>query len=798
MNNRTTDWSIGFDHYDPGDEGRREVLLALGNGFLVSRAAAPEATDDKIHYPGTYRSGIYDEVSARIRQEETRTDSLVNLPNGLALTFRVGNGRWFSLDEVEILSYRQELDLQRAVLSRAVHFRDEQGRETKLKEHRLVSMAQPHLTGLELRLTAVNWSGRLEIRSAIDGRVTNNNVPRYAPYDRQHLEVRDTHSFGKNGLALLARTRHSRIDIAVAACTRLYRDDQPLSAERKVQSEETIIEDHLWVEVKKGESITLEKCVAYYTSADPEVTDVRQAARRAVAEAPRWTSLRDDHVRAWEQLWQCCPLEVDHPDHQCYFRLHMYHTLINLSPHTVEQDVGVPPSGWQGEEYLGQIFWDELFVMPFLLFHFPEIARSLLLYRYRRLPAARKLAQDQGYRGAMYPWRSAHDGEEETPLFQWNPLSDRWMPDHTDLQRHIGAIVAYNVWQYLVTTGDRQFLADYGAEMFLEIARFWASIAQYSSEDDRYDIGGVAGPDEYHTQYPDRKALGIDNNTYTNVMAVWVLQQVPRVLEQLPSERQQALRQTLGLDEAELTHWDEVSRRMRIVFQDDGQLSQFAGYDQLEELDLDQFREQHGGQRLDRVLEAQHDTVNRYQVTKQADTALLLYLFTPAELNALLERLGYSVDQAVYQNTIEEQLARTAHASTLSRIVYAGALLRMGDDQAHALFEEAQRVDLQPRDEGTAEGIHLGAMGGTLAMLQHHYLGLRVQAEHLEVDPNLPPFINQVRTSVTFRGAWLSFDVDRTHLMVYAEPRNNTSVRISYRNQLRLLEPGASVRFNIF
>ena len=798
MNNQSTDWSIGFDHYDPSDEGRREALLALGNGFLVSRATAAEAIDDKVHYPGTYRAGVYDEVSARVRQEETRTDSLVNLPNGLALTFRIGNGPWFSLDEAEIVSYYQELNLQRAVLSRTVHFRDDRGQETKLEEQRLVSMAQPHRVGLQLRLTAVNWSGRLEVRSAIDGRVTNNNVPRYAPYDRQHLEVLDTQSCGENGLILLARTRHSRIEIAVAARTRLYRNDQPVSAERKVQTEKNIITDHLWVDVKKGERITLEKCIAYYTSTDPKVTDVRQAAYRAIAESPRWATLRDDHVRAWEQLWQSCSLDVDHPNHRCYFRLHTYHILVNLSPHTVEQDVGVPPSGWQGEEYLGQIFWDELFVMPFLLFRFPKIARALLLYRYRRLPAARKLAQGQGHRGAMYPWRSAHDGEEETPLFQWNPLSDRWMPDHTDLQRHIGVAVAYNVWQYVVTTGDRQFLADYGAEMFLEIARFWASIARYDSEDDRYDICGVAGPDEYHTQYPDREDLGIDNNTYTNVMAVWVLQHAPRILEQLPSARRQALQQTLGLDEAELTHWNEVSHRMRIVFQDDGHLSQFVGYERLKEFDLDAFRKQHGSQRLDRVLEAQHDTVNRYQVTKQADTALLLYLFTPTELNALFERLGYSVDQPVYHNVIDEQLARTAHASTLSRIVYAGALLRVGDHRAHTLFEEAQRVDLKRQDEGTDEGIHLGAMGGTLAMLQHHYLGLRVQAEYLEVDPDLPPFIGQVRMSVIFRGAGLKFSIGKTQLTIHAEPQNDSSVGVSYQEQRHSLEPGASMRFDIF
>ena len=213
----------------------------------------------------------------------------------------------------------------------------------------------------------------------------------------------------------------------------------------------------------------------------------------------------------------------------------------------------MPPSGWQGEEYHGQIFWDELFVFPFLLFRFPALARSLLLYRYRRLPAARQLAEEQGYRGAMFPWRSARTGREETPRFQWNLLSDHWMPDHTHLQRHIGAIVAYNVWQYVQVTGDQSFLADYGAELILEIARFWASLAQYHPDLDRYEICGVVGPDEYHTHYPEADAPGINNNTYTNVMAVWTLRQARAVLDQLPTQRRQELQDKLTLREKSLT-----------------------------------------------------------------------------------------------------------------------------------------------------------------------------------------------------------------------------------------------------
>ena len=798
-------WSIRFDHYDPADEGRREVLLALGNGLLVTRAAAPEATDDAVHYPGTYRVGCYNRRTTRIQGEAVDTESLVNLPHGLSLTFRIDGGPWFSLDAVEILSYQQELNMQQALLHRTVCFRDQQGRKTRLRERRLVSMDQPHLMALELSLEA-DWSGELEIRSAIDGRIANDNVPRYAPYNRHHLEVLSARSINEDSIELLARTNQSAVDIAVAARTSVSSTRQSVPQERKTMSwggtDDRVtfdrIADHITLSVEKGDTLTVEKCVAYYTSSDANVSDAQAAAREALAAAPDFDALRVAHVRAWEPLWQRSRLEVDRPDQLRYFRIHTYHILLNLSPHTIDQDVGVPPSGWQGEEYHGQIFWDELFVFPFLLFRFPALARSLLLYRYHRLPAARQLAEEQGYRGAMFPWRSASTGREETPRFQWNLLSDHWMPDHTHLQRHIGAIVAYNVWQYVQVTDDQSFLADYGAELILEIARFWASLAQYNPDLDRYVICGVVGPDEYHTHYPEADTPGINNNTYTNVMAVWTLRQARAVLDQLPTQRRQELQNKLTLREEELDHWDDVSRKMRIVFQDNRTLSQFEGYDQLPEFDLPQFRRQYGHQRLDWALEAEGDTVGRYQIAKQADTALLLYLFSPAELSALLERLGYSIDEAGYQDTIRYQLARTVHESSLSRIVYAGALAHLGMKEHEQFFQEAQQIDLSPHeDHGTTEGIHLGAMGGTLAVLQHHYLGLSVASDTLEINPSLPTVIGPVRIVVYFRGAELSCKVTANDFTVVSASQNDASVKVGYRGQVVSLKPGASVRFRI-
>jgi trehalose/maltose hydrolase-like predicted phosphorylase len=229
----------------------------------------------------------------------------------------------------------------------------------------------------------------------------------------------------------------------------------------------------------------------------------------------------------------------------------------------------------------------------------------------------------------MYPWQSGSDGREETDVLYRNPRSGRWMRDHTHLQRHVGSAIAYNVWQYYQVTGDVKFLVEHGAEMLVEIARFWASAATYNPALDRYEICGVMGPDEYHDAYPGADRPGLNNNAYTNVLAAWVLWRAIEVWDLLPADAHRLLCERLAVTESEVAEWDRVSRRLRLVFQADGLLSQFEGYDALLEFEWAAYRRRHGHlYRLDFILEAEGDTTNRYRLSKQPDVLMLFYLFS--------------------------------------------------------------------------------------------------------------------------------------------------------------------------
>jgi alpha,alpha-trehalase len=797
------DWSLVYNEFKPEQEALREALCTLGNGYFASRGAAPEAQADGVHYPGTYLAGGYNRLKTEFSGRVIENEDLVNLPNWLPLGFRVPGEAWFDLREVEILDFLQELDLKAGFLLRQVRFRDSQGRATALRQRRLVHMQHFHLAGLETELTAENWNGTLEIRSALDGRVVNANVARYQQLNNRHLEFVESAALDPEVIFLKVRTNQSHIEVALAARLRLFRGSEQIPVVLQTLEEEGYIAQGCAVELREGETLRLEKVIALYTSRDRAISECGLAAGNAVCRAPDFAELLATQARLWEMLWDRFDLEPVHADVNdaghtaCILRVHIFHLLQTTSPSIVDLDVGVPARGLHGEAYRGHIFWDELFIFPFLNLRIPEITRALLMYRYRRLAAARRAAREAGYRGAMYPWQSGSDGREESQEMHLNPRSNRWIPDNSRRQRHVNAAIVYNIWQYFQVTGDIEFLSFFGAEMILEIARFWASIASYNPKLDRYEILGVMGPDEYHEAYPDAETAGLNNNAYTNLMAVWVLCRALELPRVLPPERFHDLWRLLGLHQEELTHWEEVSRKMRIVFHEDGIISQFEGYDQLLEFDWESFRQKFINiQRLDRLLEAEGDSPNRYKVSKQADVLMLFYLFSSEELRELFGRLDYEFHYKTIPDNVNYYLQRTAHGSTLSNVVHAWVLARLDRTGSSRFFSEALESDVADIQGGTTpEGIHLGAMAGTVDLVQRAYSGIEMRRDTLWLNPALPIDIKELRMSIRYRGHSLQLHITQEFVRVAARESKLGPINVGFREEIHSLAGGGRLEF---
>ncbi|MFD7867167.1 glycoside hydrolase family 65 protein [Streptomyces sp. NPDC059783] len=748
----TTAWTWSYGAYDPATERVAETLCTLGNGRFATRGSAPECRADTVHYPGTYLAGCYDRLASVVSGRRVENEDMANLPNWTLLRYRClpdggAPGDWLTPDSEDLERYGVSLDLRAGVLTHRLFFRDAEGRALRVTHHRIVHMGNPRLAAQRSHFRAYGWSGALEVESVLDGAVENAGVERYRDLDGRHLTAHRTGSEPGGIARLTCRTVASDIRIALAVRTRT---DPPAAAADDHAA--TAAVQRYVIPVARGRSVTVTKTVALHTSRDRPADDPLAAAVDDVRHAPDFSALLVSHRSAWRRLWHDAELHVP-GDAGHILRLHLFHVLQTLSAHSAEMDVGVPARGLHGEAYRGHVFWDELFVLPYVTLHFPEVARALLMYRHRRLPAARAAARRAGRAGAMYPWQSAGSGREETQSLHLNPRSGRWLPDHSHLQRHVGSAVALNVWRYARATGDRGFLHSAGAEILLEVARYWADAAAFDRDRGRYRLRGVVGPDEYHDAYPGAAAPGIDDNAYTNVTAAWVLARALDLLDELPGDRRRELSEELSLDDGAYDHWNDVSRHLYVPFHH-GVVSQFEGYGRLAELDWAGYRRRYGDiRRLDRILEAEGDTVNRYQAAKQADTLMLGYVFRPADLAALFTRLGYRLDDDVWRATVAYHARRTSHGSTLSSLVHGWVLARGKGPEAWPYVKEALLGDVADTQGGTTgEGVHLGAMAGTLDLVQRGITGLEAGAGGLRVDPVALPEIPRLSFTLCFRG----------------------------------------------
>lgn len=793
-------WKLVYKGFDPQQQGLREALTTLGNGCFATRGALEEARADGTHYPGTYLAGGYNRLESVIAGRHVVNEDLVNFPNWLPIRFRPQHGQWFELATSDILSHRIELDLRAGVLERTWCFRDREGRESTVLSRRIVSMAQPHLAAIEYRVRPENWSGRLQVQSALDGTVINAGVARYRELNSQHLQTLALGRARKDVVYLLVQSNQSHIQVAQAARTSVYRGKNAIDPPREELRRDSLIGEELTVELAQGETVTVEKLVALFSSRDRAINEPSLEACSALADCGRFTELLTAHAAAWAALWDRCDVVIEaSPNEQRVLRLHIFHLLQSVSPHSVGLDVGVPARGLHGEAYRGHIFWDELFIFPFYNFRLPEVTRSLLLYRYRRLPMARRLAAGGGYAGAMFPWQSGSNGQEETQTMHLNPRSGTWGADHSHRQRHVNIAIVYNAWQYFMLTDDREFMDLYGAELILEIARFWASAARYNRHSRRYDIEGVMGPDEYHEQLPGCDAAGLRNNAYTNLMTVWVLERALLLLELLPPRRIKELTQRLDLRAGELRRWRHMTRRMMVPFHDDGIISQFEGYERLADFDWDGYQSKYGNiERLDRILKAEDDTSDRYKISKQADVLMLFYLLPPKELRRLFRQLGYPFDDDTVRRNVAYYMQRTSHGSTLSKVVHASVLDRVDRSKSWEMFCAGLRSDIDDLQGGTTpEGIHLGAMAGTVDIVLRHYAGIDTTGETIGFYPRLPPALGGLRLRLRHRAQWYDLQIDRKRFVLTLDADGRGPVTVKVQGRRLRLAPGDTREFRL-
>ena len=481
-----------------------------------------------------------------------------------------------------------------------------------------------------------------------------------------------------------------------------------------------------------------------------------------------------EHEAAWAERWRLSALQIigDGAAEQA-LRFAIYH--LNGAANPADERVSIGARALTGDAYLGHVFWDtEIYVLPFYVATWPEAARALLMYRYHTLPGARAKAVQMGWRGAMYAWESTDTGEETTPEQLIGPNGDLVQVLCGTQEQHISADIAYAIWQYWEATGDDLFMVDAGAEILLETAQFWASRA-CSEADGRRHIRGVIGPDEYHEN--------IDDSAYTNVMARWNIRrgiEIAALLRDRWPGRWAELSKQLNIGDAELRQWQEAADTLFIGFSpESGLFEQFAGFFDLEPIDLSRYAERTVP--LDVIFG--RERTQRTQVVKQADIVALLELL-PEECDARARLANFQY----YEQ-------RCGHGSSLSRGMHALAAARLGKmDLATRYFRETAATDLADIGDSSAGGVHIAALGGLWQAAVFGFGGLSLRADALGLDPHLPPGWRTLGFHAHWRGRLIRIRIDQAADEISADLVTGEPMPVVLRGQRHTLQAGGTLR----
>jgi kojibiose phosphorylase len=728
-------WLLEYDGFDPLLEPSIEAVFALVNGYGGTRAALEEGSP--VSRPSAFVAGVFNTPARPQAPElEAPISELVVAPDWSRVRIMVeGADLRIGAPGCELLGQRRVLDMRAGVLLRSWRVQDAAGRITQLTSLRFASLDNRHALVQVLTILPENYDGTVALECMVDGRVMNeNHTPHLAPVAARTIPA---------GQLLAMRTMQSGYQLAYAAHATLLDARGASLAGTPILAEEQIGMRWEW-QASAGQPVQMQKIVACVTSRDTAQPMLAAPMLLETLISAGAAGLLAAHTRAWAARWERADIQIGGDDEtQRQVRFALYH-LIGAAH--ADEHASVGARALTGERYRGHVFWDtETFVWPFYLFTAPETARALLMYRFHTLAGARAKARELGYKGALFAWESTDTGEETTPPFITVPGLGRQQILTGLQEHHLAADIAYAIVQYRQATGDDAFFFGYGAEMLLEIARFWASRA-HAGPDGRFHIATVIGPDEYHDS--------VDDNAYTNIMAGWALRAGAAAAAELALADPAlwaALVARIALEADETAEWRSIADALVTGFDPgSGIFEQFAGYFQLGEIDL----RDHDTAAMTLDVKLGWEALQRLQALKQADVVMLLFL------------LWDDFEPDVRAANFRFYEPRTTHDSSLSPSIHALVAARLGDlPLADSYLRRAVRIDLDFARKGWAGasgGVHIAALGGIWQALAFGFAGFYPDEEGLRFRPQVPARWGELRLPLQWRGRLLRI-VARAH-----------------------------------
>jgi len=747
-------WRLVETSHSLEDVGVTETIFSVANGYLGLRGNQPEGRFG--HEQGTFINGLHETFPIRHAEQAYGFaevgQTIVNAPDAKVMRVYVDDEP-LSFDIADLLEYERVLDMREGVLTRHVLWRTPSGKTVRIDYERMVSFEEKHLAIMSIEVTVLDADAPVAIACQLINRQDGEDVyggtssakktagfdPRKAERIADRVLLPQEYWQDESRAVLSYRVAQSGMTVAVVA-------DHVIETENEYNSraliEPDIAKNVFRVHAKAGVPVKVTKLVSYHTSRGVPTRELIDRCRRTLDRAAEVgvEALRE-RQRAWlADFWDRSDVRIaGHDDLQQATRW----CLFQLAQAAARADaMGVPAKGLTGSGYSGHYFWDtEVYVLPFLAYTTPLWARNALRMRVLMLPAARKRAFQLNEAGALFPWRTIN-GEEASAYYAAGTA-----------QYHINADISFALAKYVRATGDEDFLYREAVDIAVETARLWATLGFWREEidgDDSFHIHGVTGPDEYTTV--------VNDNLFTNVMARFNLRFAARTVRAMAEEAPEAYRlmaDRLGLDPSEPEGWERAADAMHIPF------SPALGIHPQDEVFLEREMwdlENTPPEQRPLLLHFHPLVIYRYQVLKQADVVLALYLqgnhFTDEEKLADFE----------YYDPL------TTGDSTLSGVVQSILAAEVGyQDLALEYFLDGIYVDLADLHNNAADGVHVASAGGVWTSLVAGFGGMRDYYGELTFDPRLPASWPELSYTLTWHGTMLRITLRRDELIVRAE-----------------------------
>ena len=747
---KADEWQIIEEGFDPKLNEISESLFSLGNGHMGQRANFEEAYSGKT-LQGNYIAGVYYPDKTRVGWWKNGYPEsfakVLNAANWIGIDISIENEQ-LDLATCKVLEFKRVLNMREGYLQRTFTAELKSGKQIKVNSKRFCSIVDEEAGAIEYIITPLNFSGAITINSYIDGDIANKD----SNYDEKFWDGVSSEA-NNNEAYLTLRTKKTFYEVCTGICTHIYRNGNAAGVQYVGSAQEKYTATIINIEAKQGEEVSIHKYAVNLSSQNYKSEALLSTCKKVLSKVSDkgFTKMLAEQAEAWKEKWDESDIIIEGDvAAQQGIRFNIFQ--LNQTYTGKDDRLNIGPKGFTGEKYGGSTYWDtEAYCVPFYLATAPQqVTKNLLIYRYKQLDKAIENAQKLGFTNgaALYPMVTMN-GEE---------CHNEWEITFEEIHRN-GAI-AYAIYNYINYTGDADYLQEYGIEVLVGIARFWAQRVNWSENKGKFVMLGVTGPNEYENN--------VNNNWYTNTIACWSMTYAIEALKQVKDNwaaRYEQLILNLQFKENEETAlWNHIADNMyypkddakHIFLQQDG----FLDKEIIPVHDLNPAeRPLNQNWSWDRIL--------RSCYIKQADVLQGLYFF------------GNKFDRETLRSNYEFYEPLTVHESSLSPCVHAILAARLGrEDDAYNFYLRTSRLDLDDYNNDTEDGLHITSMAGTWMSVVEGFAGMQVKNGKLGFSPFLPKQWKSYSFNITFRGALINILVNRDGICLSNYSKHNLRINV--------------------